>query len=86
MSRARPPQEEFLRLGGLWADLQDESAWTPGRPPKVTGEVGFHVAVRTETGRTLTGTLNAFAIGADKVEASPMYGKIVRWIPFGEPE
>lgn len=77
--------EQFLKIGGDWAEMQPESAWTAGRPPKAF-VTGLFVAVRTETRHVLTGTLRAFALGADRIEADPKYGKIIQWIPFGEPD
>ena len=85
-AKPRSPREEFLKVGGDWAEMQPNSAWADGRPPLVHNEFGFYVAVRTETGRVLTGCLNVFATGSDRIEASPRYGKIIQWIPFGEPQ
>lgn len=76
--------EEFYRIGGEWARLQPESAWASGQPPKAYDK-GFFVAVQTETGRILTGSLLCFSYYSRYIESQSKYGKIVRWIPFGEP-
>ena len=81
---ARLAVEEFHQVGGAWAGMQPDFAWASGRPPKAYVN-GFYVAIKTETGRIMTGTLNCFAKCADTLEADPKYGQIKQWIPFGEP-
>jgi hypothetical protein len=75
--------KQFMQCGADWAGRQPPSAWAPGHPPKAPVK-DMHVAVRTETGRILTGTLMAFYRGAEWIEAQAKYGRIIEWIPFGD--
>jgi hypothetical protein len=80
------PREQFLYLGAVWAGSLPESDWTPGDPPMVN-ELGFFVAVKTKSGRILTGPLKGFAEYGHllALPGSEKYGEIVAWVPLGEP-
>ena len=86
MMRKYPEYAEMMDVGAKWAALMPDSAWTLGLPPKVR-ELGVFVAVKTQTGEILTGTLRTFSklYNRNAIARSSRYGPIVAWLIFGEP-
>lgn len=67
---------------GKWAVSLPAHAWKPGPPGVVAGA---YVAVRTTTGKILTGKSRAFRPASLRLIASmPKYGPVVAWVEVGD--
>jgi hypothetical protein len=76
-------KEKHLQAIGDWAGTLPPEAWTPGAPTDESKERFF--AVKTQTGRILTGTGRAFRIiNCWKIAAQPKYGPITHFMEAGD--
>jgi hypothetical protein len=77
------PFEIHLRAIGHWAAQLPEYEWTQGSPPQDNVDVWF--AVKTRTGRILTGKTRAFrGSHLHWIAKQPKYGPVVAYVSIGD--
>jgi len=74
------PDTLLLQKIGDWAALLPESAWTPGVPPINPLYLDL-VAVRTSTGKILSGRVDAFGGRMlERIERYTNCGVVIAWV------
>lgn len=81
-------REKHMQAIGNWAGTLPEEAWTPGAP--LLDSMDYQrpyrfFAVKTETGRILSGTGLAFRPeNCQKMAAMPKYGRVTHHVEVGD--
>jgi hypothetical protein len=76
------PEEHHLQALGVWAKELPASAWKPGPPPQTDG---VYFAVKTRTGRILTGRAKAFCPRHLRLVAElPKFGPVIAYVEAGD--